>query len=438
LETNTLNSINNTALLDDGVSTINELETDLPLGASERLETRLKINQIKIFERYRRDPGDLGPLAKSMSEFGLLQSIVVTSQDELIAGWRRLLAARSLGWTEIPARVIDIDALLGEQAENNLRKDFNVSERVAIGRELEERIGSRQGQRTDKQIPRDLAEAGVQKGKETCEVAAKHAGFGSAETYRQAKFIKAKGDAELMDLVDDEECSIDLAAKIVKQGEDYQTLVIEKVKQGKSSVDAMRAVDLDSRLENIERISKGNKPMLTASLGRKFPIIYADPPWRYENSPAGHNDRSIEKHYPTMPLDEICALGDDVRDLAADDAILYIWATVGLLRECLSVIEAWGFEYKTHFVWVKERTGQGCYALSQHELLLVAKRGEIPPPPPKARVSSVIMAPRGEHSEKPHVVYDIIEAHYPTLAKIELFARNRRDGWEAWGNQSGA
>ena len=77
----------------------------------------------------------------------------------------------------------------------------------------------------------------------------------------------------------------------------------------------------------------------------------------------------------------------------------------------------------------------GSYALSQHELLLVAKRGDIPPPPPEARRSSVIEAPRGRHSEKPHVVYEMIEAHYPTLAKIELFARNLRDGWTSWGNE---
>jgi N6-adenosine-specific RNA methylase IME4 len=238
-----------------------------------------------------------------------------------------------------------------------------------------------------------------------------------------------------MALVDHEECSIELGAKIARQGEDYQKAVIEKVKQGKSSLEAMRAVDLNLRLENIEQISKGNRPMLTASLGRKFPVIYADPPWRYEDSPAGHSNRSIEKHYPTMSLDEICALGDDVRDLAADDALLYIWATVGLLPECLRVIEAWGFEYKTHFVWVKDKIGIGCYARNQHELLLVAKRGKIPLPPPETRVSSVIEAPRGAHSEKPHVVYDIIEAHYPTLAKIELFARNLRDGWVPWGNE---
>jgi N6-adenosine-specific RNA methylase IME4/ParB-like chromosome segregation protein Spo0J len=395
----------------------------------------MKIDEIKICERYRPDPGDIPSLAKSMAEDGLLHPIVVNSQGELIAGARRLKAALLLGWTDIPARLIDINTRLGERVENIVRKPHTVSERVAIGRKVEGEIGRRQGQRTDKRLPQELGEVEVEKGQETADAVAKHVGFGNAETYRLAKLIEAKGDAELLALVDDEECSIDLAAKIVKQGEDYQTLVIEKVKQGLSSVEAMRAVDLDLRLENIERISLGNKPMLTASLGRKFPVIYADPPWRYENSPAGHNNRSIEKHYPTMPLDEICAMGDDVRDLAADDAILYIWATVGLLRECLSVIEAWGFEYKTHFVWVKERTGQGCYSLNQHELLLVATRGKIPPPPSKSLVSSVIEAPRGAHSEKPHVVYEMIEAHYPTLAKIELFARNLRDGWTSWGNE---
>jgi N6-adenosine-specific RNA methylase IME4 len=406
-------------------------------GTSLENKTRIKIDEITICEsnRYRRDVGDIARLAMSISKVGLIHPIVVNSDGELVVGLRRLRAAQLAGWKEIPATVIDIDTLRGERVENIERKRLTASERVRMGRKLEGDIGRRQGQRTYKGLPEDLPEVEVEKGEETREVVARYAEFGNATTFRQAKLVFDNDNAELMALVDHEECSIELGAKIARQGKGYQTLVIEKVKQGMSSVNAVCAVDLELRLENIERISRGNKPILSSSLGRRYPIIYADPPWSYEDSPAGHNNRSIEKHYPTMPLDEICALGDDVRDLAADDAILYIWATVGLLPDCLRVIKAWEFEYKTHFVWVKDRTCVGCYALSQHELLLVAKRGEIPPPPPEARRPSVISAPRGEHSEKPHVVYDIIEAHYPSLAKIELFARNLRDGWTSWGNE---
>jgi N6-adenosine-specific RNA methylase IME4 len=167
----------------------------------------------------------------------------------------------------------------------------------------------------------------------------------------------------------------------------------------------------------------------------RYPIILADPPWQYENPPLGGGNRAIENHYPTMTLDQICAL--PVADLAADDALLYLWATAPKLPECLYVLDAWGFSYRTNIVWMKDRIGMGYHARSQHEHLLIAKRGELPPPPPSDRVSSVVYAPRGPHSEKPVEFYELIERWYPTLPKVELFARAARDGWSAWGNQTG-
>jgi N6-adenosine-specific RNA methylase IME4 len=98
--------------------------------------------------------------------------------------------------------------------------------------------------------------------------------------------------------------------------------------------------------------------------------------------------------------------------------------------------EAAGFRTWKPIVWDKVKIGMGYHARNQHELLLVAKRGEIPPPPIEARASSVIHAARGEHSEKPVEFYELIERMYPTLPRIELFARAARDGWGSWGNQA--
>jgi N6-adenosine-specific RNA methylase IME4 len=104
------------------------------------------------------------------------------------------------------------------------------------------------------------------------------------------------------------------------------------------------------------------------------------------------------------------------------------------------VIKAWGFTYKTGLVWVKDKIGMGYWARMRHELLLIAVRGEMPTPHESARPDSVIDAPRGEHSAKPPRVYDIIDAMYPELTKIELFSRAPapREKWSAHGNQSGA
>ena len=107
----------------------------------------------------------------------------------------------------------------------------------------------------------------------------------------------------------------------------------------------------------------------------------------------GSTDRSIENHYPTMTIDEISAL--PVRDLCTDDAMLYLWATAPKLVECFAVIKAWGFDYRTNLVWDKEAIGMGYHARNQHEILLVAKRGDIPPPAPGTQPSSVYRERRG-------------------------------------------
>ena len=109
----------------------------------------LRPGDVVVGERHRKDMGDIEALAESMDRLGLLQPIIVTPDRRLIAGERRLRAARRLGWVTIAARVHDLDSLIeGEHDENVIRKDFTVDERVAIGRAVEAEIGDRRGQRT--------------------------------------------------------------------------------------------------------------------------------------------------------------------------------------------------------------------------------------------------------------------------------------------------
>jgi N6-adenosine-specific RNA methylase IME4 len=178
------------------------------------------------------------------------------------------------------------------------------------------------------------------------------------------------------------------------------------------------------------RAHKINAIQLTAD--SQFPVIYADPPWRYEHVKT--ESRAIENQYPTMDLDDICAL--PVADIAQDDCILFLWATSPKLYESMKVLDAWGFEYRTCAVWDKEIIGMGYYFRQQHELLLVATRGEIPTPETHARPGSIFVERRSKHSSKPEIAYQIIETMYPDFAKVELFARNQREGWAAWGNQA--
>lgn len=168
-----------------------------------------------------------------------------------------------------------------------------------------------------------------------------------------------------------------------------------------------------------------------------FSILYVDPPWQYEYAETGN--RQIENHYGTMPLTAI----KELQVPAADDAVLFCWATSPKLAEALAVVAAWRFEYRTCMVWVKDKIGMGYYARQQHELLLIAKRGNLPPPAPHNRPSSVFYGDRDEHSAKPDHVYELIEAMYPEYDRgddhtefCELFARRSRKGWAHWGNEA--
>ena len=198
---------------------------------------------------------------------------------------------------------------------------------------------------------------------------------------------------------------------------------LERLRSGELSIaEAKREIRQENR--------PAPQPIVAAE--GTYPIVYADPPWRYD-----HNEtpamRDVENHYPTMPVADICAL--DVP--AADDAVLFLWATNPKLIEALEVMKAWGFEYRTNACWAKDRFGMGYYVRGQHELLLIGKRGNIRAPEPSNRPGSVITAPRQEHSRKPDEFYELIERMYPDEAKVELFARRLRSGWVGWGNQLG-
>lgn len=161
--------------------------------------------------------------------------------------------------------------------------------------------------------------------------------------------------------------------------------------------------------------------------GKKFGAIYADPPWKYGNQATR---AATDNHYPTMTVDEIAAL--PIGKLAADQCHLHLWTTNGFLFECPKLMAAWGFEYKSVFVWCKPQFGIGNYWRVAHEFLLLGVRGSLVFSDHSLRSWSEV--PRGEHSEKPDAVRLMIEKASPG-PRLELFARVQTEGWTAWGNQ---
>ena len=168
----------------------------------------------------------------------------------------------------------------------------------------------------------------------------------------------------------------------------------------------------------------------------QYNIIYADPPWRYENK---GGQGVAENHYPTMSIDDICAL--PVAEIAAKDSALFLWATFPMLPEALRVINAWGFKFKTvAFVWLKQNRvaktwfyGLGFWTRANAEICLLATKGH-----PKRQDNSIhqfIISPIEAHSKKPDEAREKILRLMGGLPRVELFARQAPPGWDVWGNE---
>lgn len=163
-----------------------------------------------------------------------------------------------------------------------------------------------------------------------------------------------------------------------------------------------------------------------------FQVIYADPPWSYRNKKTGGSMISgAEAKYPTMSVDEICSL-----QIPADkNAVLFLWATVPLMPEAFQVMQAWGFKYKTMITWRKIMSlGMGFWWRGQCEHLLFGVKGNV-----KAfrmQEPNFIQTKVEKHSQKPQAFRELIERATPHLPnKLELFARNKFEGWHCWGNE---
>lgn len=162
----------------------------------------------------------------------------------------------------------------------------------------------------------------------------------------------------------------------------------------------------------------------------KYRVIYADPPWSYNDKMDSPNLGGAVKHYPTMSTNEICELPIP----AEDNAVLFLWVTSPLLEDSFKVIKAWGFKYKTSFIWDKVAHSMGHYNSVRHEFLLICTRGSCTPDVPKL-LDSVVSIERTEHSVKPNEFREIIDTLYPIGNRLELFARRPAKGWDVWGNE---
>ena len=352
----------------------------------------MNIEQIQIGYRYRKDLGDLRALADSISDVGLLHPIVVTPEGRLIAGQRRLEACQLLGWTEVPVTVVDLyQVARGEAHENLVRKDLLPSEIVALKRAIEplerREARQRQGARADLCPSSTVESYGDSRDK-----IARYLGVGRTTIERAEAVVDAAED----------------------EPEEYGHLVEQMDRSGK-------VARVYRRLTILQQAKKLDADPPIWPTG-PFQVIVADPPWQYESSDL--------LPYPTMSIDAIKAL--PVGDLADENSILWLWTTNAHLRVAFDVVDAWGFEYKTLLTWVKDKMGRGEWLRAQSEHCMLAVRGK--PVFVNGVHTTILMAPRREHSRKPEEFYALAEGTCPGT-KLELFSRHRRTGWQAHGDE---
>lgn len=182
----------------------------------------------------------------------------------------------------------------------------------------------------------------------------------------------------------------------------------------------------NTRIKSVEMCAEADLSALIES-GKKYQTILADPPWSYSNQATR---AATDNHYETMSVDEICAL--PIADLSDEVAHLHLWTTNAFLFESKRVMEAWGFEYKSVFLWIKPSMGIGNYWRVSHEFMLLGIKGGL-------RFNdhsemSWYSQKRSKHSRKPYEIIKKIEKVSPG-PYLELFGRETRPGWTVWGNE---
>ena len=357
-------------------------------------------------------------LVVSIKERGLKHPGLLLPDGTLLDGRNRRMACEAAG-VEMRWEVCYGDPLDAVIDENVERRQLNVGQRASLAEKslpfFEARAKARQVAATvlgnvTRHLPVEAGLPQLADATPTTPAPKKQRGP-QARDEAAAKFkVSGRAVAQAKRVM---EKAPELMAKV-----DAGTLALDAAEQQVRAIERVAAAD--------ERSAAGPPPMDTLT---KHKVIYADPPWRCEFEAS--DNRRIENHYPTMALEDICAL----QVPAADDAVLYMWATSPLLANAMKVIESWGFKYTTSMVWVKPSLGMGFYARIRHEMLLIATRGNPGTPEPSVRPDSVIEAPRGAHSVKP-LLHDQLDVWWPSVTKVELFARQPVDSpwWTTWGN----
>jgi N6-adenosine-specific RNA methylase IME4/ParB-like chromosome segregation protein Spo0J len=408
------------------------------------------IDTINIGDRLRQaDQTKVDALKPSFREIGqktpiTVQGVEADERVNLSAGLHRLETARQLGWPKILCfheAIDDLDRELWEIDENLCRAELTPADRalfVARRKEiyLEKYPETAQGVAGGR-ARQNLASDKLSFAAQTAEATGRDQRTVQRDASRGEKIV----DMALHRLRGTRLDSGAFLDRLKQVAPDKQVLYVEAALDEEKRMAAatkenrrkLAEVRHSVRLTHMAHVQT-NGAATAGQITKRFPIIYADPPWQFGvRSEVTGREKSAENHYPTMPTGAICDLFSEIGSPAKADAVLFLWATNPMLTDALRVMEAWGFTYVHHWIWDKEIAGTGYWGRDRHELLLIGKKGQPVAPLPGTQPQTVHREAKGRHSAKPDFYAETIDKLYPGIPKLELFCRAPRPGWEAWG-----
>lgn len=339
-----------------------------------------------------------------------LKSPVIIFEDKILDGRHRYKACVNLG-IDADVEKYEGDDPLGFVISHNLaRRHLDESQRAMIAARI---ANLKDGQKKSR------APIGAASQSE----AADRLSVGRRSVQR-ARTVIDKGTAELQQAVEEGKVAVSVAAKIAELPAEQQTKIVAEARPDQAIKKVAR--------EGKEQALAAKTIEQSTQTDKVYGVIYIDPPWKFETFSENGMDRSADNHYPTMSMQSLSQLAMP----AANDCIMFMWATVPMMPEAIDLLTDWGFTYKSHIAWVKDRIGTGYWTRNKHELLLIATKGNVPAPAMGMQPPSVIELPVGRHSEKPEFFADMITSLYPTTPKVEIFARIGRAGWDSIGNEA--
>lgn len=374
-------------------------------------------------------PEDYIRLKNDMAKNGYDSTMpIMIYQGDIIDGWNRFKACCELGIEPVTAEYKGSDADAIEYImRTNKRRNLNSSQWACIAAEADEML---------KAIGKSVEAEKLRKQKENAanQYTAEKLPCDNKLT-QPTKAIEPQKQPERVtqkaaETFNTNRTYISEAIKLKEERPE----VFEQIKNGEKTITEVKKEQKEEKKRQ-ERDAKNAEIMKIIESGKlehveEFEIVLADPPWRYDFSET--ECRKIENNYPTATIEDICKHAPKT----TENAILFLWATAPKLREAMQVVDAWGFEYKTHAIWDKCKIGMGYWFRGQHELLIVATKGNASPPIAENRVSSIFKEARGEHSKKPDCVYEWIESAFVSYKKLEMYARSNRPGWHSWGAEA--